>query len=52
MLPGTIKTFFVVITPPLLRDGGTASTAIEVLAVNLTEIRLVEDGSPFQTSYE
>ena len=42
----------VVITPPLPRDGGTARTAIQVHAVNLIEIRLGEDGSPFRTSYE
>ena len=32
----------VVITPPLLRDGGTAQTAIQVHALNLIEIRLGE----------
>ena len=37
----------VVITPPLSWDGGTARTAIQVHAVNLIEIRLGEDGSPF-----
>ena len=37
----------VVITPPLPRDGGTARTAIQVIAVNLFETRLGEDGSSF-----
>ena len=42
----------VVITPPLSRDGGTARTAIQVHAVNLTEIGWEKDGSPFPTSHE
>ena len=44
--------FVVVITPLLLRDGRTVRTAIQVHAVNLIEIRLGEDGSPFRTSHE
>ena len=35
-----------VVTPPLLRDGGTARTAIQVHAVNLIEIRLEEIWQP------
>ena len=42
----------VVIIPSLPRDGGTARTAIHVHAGNLIEIRLREDGSPFQTNHE
>ena len=37
---------FVVITPPLFRDGGTARTANKVHAVNLIEIRLGEWWQP------
>ena len=40
------------ITPPLPQDGGTARTAIQIDAVDLIDIRLGEDGSPFQTSHE
>ena len=36
----------VVITPPLPRDGGTARTAIQVYAVNLSEIRLGKRRQP------
>ena len=36
----------VVITPSLLRGGGTARTAIQVHAVNLIEIRLGERWQP------
>ena len=39
------------ITPSLPRDGGMARTAIQVHVVNLIEIRLGIDGSPFQTSH-
>ena len=46
------RTVVVVITPPFLRDGGTARTAIQVHAVNLVDIRLGKDGSPFRTSHE
>ena len=35
-----------VVTPPLLRNGGTAWTAIQVHAVNLIEIRLRERWQP------
>ena len=35
-----------VVTPPLPRDGGTTSTAIQVHAVNLIEIRLGERWQP------
>ena len=38
--------FVVVITPPLLRDGGTVRTAIYVHAVNLIEIKLGERLQP------
>ena len=41
-----------VFTPPLPWDGGTARTVIQVHAVNLIDIRLGEDGSPFRTSFE
>ena len=41
-----------VFTPPLPWDGGTAWTVIQVHAVNLIDIRLGEDGSPFRTSLE
>ena len=37
---------FVVITLPLLRDGGTARTAIQVHAVTVFEIRLEERWQP------
>ena len=36
----------VVITLPLLRDGGTARTAIQVHAATLIEIRLGERSQP------
>ena len=42
----------VVITPPLPRDGGTARTTIQIHAVNLIELGLGKDGSPFRTSHE
>ena len=42
----------VVITPPLPRDGGTARTVIQVHAVNLIELGLGKDGSPFRNSHE
>ena len=40
-----------VFTPPLPWDGGTVWTVIQVHAVNLIDIRLGEDGSPFRTSF-
>ena len=42
----------VVIPPPLPRGRGTAQTAIQVHAVNLIQIRLGENDSPFRTSHE
>ena len=37
----------VLVAPPFPRDGGTARTAIQVHAINLIEIRLGKNGSPF-----
>ena len=49
---GNYGVVVVVITPLFPRDGGTAQTRIQVYAVNLIEIRLRKDGSPFLTSHE
>ena len=40
------------ITPSLPGDGGTAQTIIQVHAVNLIELGLGKDASPFRISHK
>ena len=51
-LTAAISRIVVVITPPLLRDGGTARTAIQVHTVNLIELGYRKGRSPFGTSHD